>query len=213
MSNAVSMPRVPTFCAETPCEASLIKWVIIHHHLWQPIDSLTPCTPFYTIAIHCDPSHISMIIRDHSWSSKSWQPTVSSSPIISTPCAASPIHCTHRWSAAVIRDPPFMATNRFIDTLHAIPYYCDSLRSFAYIHDLRDHSWSSIYGNQSIHWHLARHSILLRFIAIHCDSLRFFAFIHDHPRSSMIIQIMATNHFIFANHINALRGDADSLHS
>jgi hypothetical protein len=24
----------------------------------------------------------------------------------------------------------------------------------------------------------------------------------------MIIQIMATNHFIFANHINALRGDA-----
>jgi hypothetical protein len=150
MSNDVSMPRVPTFCAETPFEASLIKWVIIHHHLWQPIDSLTPCTPFYTIAIHCDPSHISMIIRDHSWSSKSWQPTVSSSPIISTPCAASPIHCTHRWSAAVIRDPPFMATNRFIDTLHAIPYYCDSLRFIAIHCDsshssmiIRDHPWSS----------------------------------------------------------------------
>jgi hypothetical protein len=29
----------------------------------------------------------------------------------------------------------------------------------------------------------------------------------------MIIQIMATNRFIFANHINALRGVADSLHS
>jgi hypothetical protein len=45
------------------------------------------------------------------------------------------------------------------------------------------------------------------------DSLRSFAFIHDHPRSFMIIQIMANNHFIFANHINALRGVADSLHS
>jgi hypothetical protein len=29
----------------------------------------------------------------------------------------------------------------------------------------------------------------------------------------MIIQIMATNRFIFANHINALRGVSDSLHS
>jgi hypothetical protein len=45
------------------------------------------------------------------------------------------------------------------------------------------------------------------------DSLRSFAFIHDHPRSFMIIQIMATYRFIFANHINSLRGVSDSLHS